>query len=382
VINNSIQDFSIPEDTIDDSTINLYYWFKDINNDPLEFKCEGQNNLSVTILQENGTVILIPKKNWNGKETLSFYANDSIYEIFDDVTITVTPVNDPPNPAVIITPEEKLKVENGTLINFSGICNDVDLIYGDILTFNWSSNISGRIGSGENLTDIILQPGQHQILLEVMDIAGEKSMSMVNITIFENITPDIIPMFDIKLGLVPNIVKLKPGEEISVKAIVTNLGEVDDRVVLNIPEQDIEGIEITINEPKIKDIILNGTAEFDITIKALDNAEKGEIQITVVATSAKAAEYKIILEKQATLTINITELDEQQKNDKESSNADYLIYILIIIVIIIILIVLVLLTKHKKQPPPEEQLIEEPLTTGEQTPVEQEDTIAEFSQEE
>jgi len=368
VINNSQDDFSIPEDTVDDSTINLYDWFIDINNDTLEFKCKGNENISVTIFQENGTVILIPKKDWNGKETLIFYANDSVYEIFDNVTITVTPVNDPPGPAVIITPEEGIKVENGTLLDFSGLCDDVDLIYGDILTFNWSSNISGRIGSSENLTDIVLQPGQHRILLEVSDIAGETSRAMVNITIL----PEYIPMFDIKLELVPNIVELKPGEQTSIRAIVTNLGEVDDRVVLKIEDQNVEGIEVIINEPKIKNVILNGTAEFNITIKALDNAEKGEIKITFIAASTKAAEYEIIEEDEAILTVQIME-KEKQGEDKLST--DYWIIILIIILIIIILIMVGILIKRRKQPEPEEPTTEEQLE-------EEQDALAELSQEE
>ena len=375
VINNSVDDFSIPEDTIDDSTINLYYWFKDINYDPLGFKCKDNGNISVTIFQENGTVILIPKKDWNGKETLIFYANDSIFEISDDIVITVTPMNDPPGPASIITPEEGIKVENGTKINFSGICDDVDLIYGDILTFNWSSNISGRIGSSENLTDIILQHGQYQITLEVSDIAGETSIAMVNITIL----PEYIPKFEIKLELVPNIVELKSGEQTSIRAIVTNLGEVDDRIVLNIPDQDIEGLEVAINEPKIKDVILNGTAEFNITIKALDNAKKGENQITIVAASAKAAEYKIIEEDKVTLTVQILE-KEKQGEDKLST--DYWIILLIIIIIIIILIIVGLLIKRKKQPKPEEPPTEEVTATEEQLEEEEEDALAELSQEE
>jgi hypothetical protein len=244
VINNSQDDFSIPEDTVDDSTIKLYKWFKDINNDTLEFKCEGFKNISVTIYQENGMVILNPKKDWNGQETLIFYANDSFFEISDDVTITVTPMNDPPGPAIIISPKEGIEVENGTAINFSGLCDDVDLIYGDILTFNWSTKISGRIGSGENLSDIILHSGQHQITLEVSDIVGESSIAIINVTI----TPDHIPKFEIKLELLPNKIELKPGEQTSVKAIVTNLGFLQDEISLTFNLQPGAEIEVLIKK--------------------------------------------------------------------------------------------------------------------------------------
>jgi parallel beta-helix repeat protein len=191
IINNSQDDFSIPEDTIDDSTIKLFDWFKDINNDTLEFSCEGQNNISVTIFQENGTVILIPKNNWNGQEKIIFYANDTFNEVSDDVTITVTPINDPPGPAIIINPIEYLTVQNGTAINFSAICYDPDIIYGDKLTFNWESNLSNEIGIGDNLKNIKLSPGIHKITLNVSDLVGETSRATVNITVLPEIIPNI-----------------------------------------------------------------------------------------------------------------------------------------------------------------------------------------------
>ena len=68
-INNSLDDFEIMEDTLDVSWINLYYWFKDINNDLLNFNCTGQKYINVTLNQENGKVILKPEENWNGQET-------------------------------------------------------------------------------------------------------------------------------------------------------------------------------------------------------------------------------------------------------------------------------------------------------------------------
>ncbi len=192
VINNSIDDFEIVEDTIDDTPFNLYHWFKDPNNDPLQFRCVGQRHLNVTIHHQTGTVTLIPKKNWNGQETLTFYANNSVLEIFDDVTITVTPVNDPPGPAFIIEPLDGLKVENGTGINFSAICDDPDLPYGDKLTFMWTFNISNEFWKGQNLTNVFLIPGNHSITLTVIDLIGKTSMAMVNITIVSeiNVSPN------------------------------------------------------------------------------------------------------------------------------------------------------------------------------------------------
>ncbi len=190
-INNSIPDFTIPEDGYDNSSIKLYHWFKDINGDELLFRCKGQDNIDVTIFQENGTVILVPMANWNGQETLTFYASDDDSQISDDVTVTVTPLNDPPGPAEILAPKDEYEVKSGTPITFKAQCEDVDLKYGDVLMFKWISNISGEFGTGETLQDVILTTGHHLITLEVTDSFGEISNATLKVSILSDKIVDI-----------------------------------------------------------------------------------------------------------------------------------------------------------------------------------------------
>ncbi len=130
-----IVDFGLLEDTIDTMSVNMHYLFKDRNNDTLTFRVEGQNHIKVTIYQQNGTVIIAPELNWNGKETLTFYANDSVFEISQEITITITPINDPPGPIEIIKPQNGLIIFEGDLLDFSAKCSDPDLPYGDNLSF-------------------------------------------------------------------------------------------------------------------------------------------------------------------------------------------------------------------------------------------------------
>jgi len=182
-LNNTIADFSIDEDTIEDSTINLYYLFKDPDSSELDFRCEGQVNITVTIDQKNGNVELIPKKDWSGAEILIFYANDSLAEHFEDIMVEVKPVNDTPGPAMILEPIDGKKIKEGDLLTFSGQCSDPDLIYGDDLTFSWVSSIDGDLGSGEKLENITLTSGQHVITLEVEDDDGENISASINIIV-------------------------------------------------------------------------------------------------------------------------------------------------------------------------------------------------------
>lgn len=169
VINNTISDFSIFEDTYDDISINMVYLFKDPNDDPLTYQVSGEQHIQVTIFQNNGTVVLIPEKDWNGIETLTFYANDSKFEISEEINVTVEYVNDPPGPAEILNPQEDTEINESILLNFSGRCTDPDLLYGDMLTFTWYSTIDGKLGVGENLTDIELSTGYHEISMVVSD---------------------------------------------------------------------------------------------------------------------------------------------------------------------------------------------------------------------
>ncbi len=360
MINNSIEDFEIPEDTIDNS-INLYYWFKDVNNDLLEFRYKGQQHINVTIHQNNGTVTLKPEKNWNGKETLIFYANDSVYNIFDNVTITVMPVNDAPGPAVIVEPEEGLKTENGTGINFSGICDDVDLIYGDKLTFKWYSNISGGFGEGKNLTNVLLPQGAHQIRLEVSDIAGEKSTTNVKITII----PDYIPNFEIDLKIRPDVIELLPGGQKFVKAYVFNLGIINDTISLHFNISNDPGIEISINGSSLATVKPNGSATiYNIIVKVPKDISAEEIEVIFTATSEKAIDYDLEITRNATLTIKIIEDKETSNTDTISKNVWFYIFLVIIIIVILICIFMLIVTRKKrakqKPLPTVEAEIEEP----------------------
>jgi hypothetical protein len=190
VLNNSIADFEITEDGYDDTSINLYYWFKDVNHDKLTFRCEGEVHINVTIYQNNGTVLLVPDKDWNGRERLVFFAADENDEVSDEVQVTVTAINDPPDKPKIINPMDGVKLlENGT-IDFEGACTDPDVPYGDTLTYKWISDISGPLGTGETLKDVLLQVGEHTITLEVSDSEGETAQTAIVVIVQEQLKVD------------------------------------------------------------------------------------------------------------------------------------------------------------------------------------------------
>jgi DNA-directed RNA polymerase subunit RPC12/RpoP len=140
----------------------------DPDGDIITFSYSGNNNLTVTILG-NGYVRLTPEANWSGYEILTFYANDSISQIDSSVNVTVLPVNDAPFNAEIDMSMANL-TEGGNQ-TVSGDASDVDIPYGDILTYNWFSDIFGYIGTGQEI-NLSLTAGVHNITLNVSDSAG------------------------------------------------------------------------------------------------------------------------------------------------------------------------------------------------------------------
>jgi hypothetical protein len=92
-LNNSIEYIILDED-------NVYYFsldnvFSDSDSQELVISELSSDNLTITVF-DNLTVEVKPKTDWYGMETIFFYANDSYSEIFDEVIITVNPVNDRP----------------------------------------------------------------------------------------------------------------------------------------------------------------------------------------------------------------------------------------------------------------------------------------------
>jgi hypothetical protein len=128
-------------------------------------------------------VTLTPIPDWSGSVTLTFYANDSEYEITDTMTLTVLPVNDAPFGATI-TIETWDYIEGKAQPAF-GNASDVDIPFEDELTYNWYSDVSGWIGTGQEI-DLSLPARTHTITLTVTDSEEAWCNTTLEITILED----------------------------------------------------------------------------------------------------------------------------------------------------------------------------------------------------
>ncbi len=181
----ALMNVTIEEDEWDDDAIDLRGWFENIRGEPLYYDSDRSRHIDVMISWGwlAGQVTLVPVEDWSGQEQIAFTVSDGVFEVEWKVNVTVMPVNDLPGPVEILSPEMNETLTPGDSVDLIGKCSDPDMPYGDALTFNWSSDLSGPLGEGETIRDIILPAGDHVITLKVIDIAGDHAFATVNITV-------------------------------------------------------------------------------------------------------------------------------------------------------------------------------------------------------
>lgn len=334
-INNAVADFDLDEDTYDDTTINLKDWFVDINDDVLTFRVEGDNKLEVTIYEENGTVTLLPKKDWSGLETLTFYAFDGVAEIGDEVNITVTPVNDPPETPVIKSPTDKTKIDEGAALNFRATCDDPDLDYGDVLTYTWTYDISGDIGVGKTVNDFVLPLGTHIITVEVSDQENKNSTASITITVEETATTDTDD------DTLPNIWERDNGLDPDDPTDADE--DPDEDGLSNLEEYQEE------TDPQDEDSDGDGLTDGD------------EVNVHQTNPNRSDTDRDGHDDGEDEFPLDSTRWEKEDKADSEDdSSMMYIVIIIVIIIIVVILVFLFVIRPKMKKEPEEEEAEEEP----------------------
>jgi len=153
-------------------------WFRDIDGDELAYEAEFEEgstmgSMVAADVLDNGSVRLRAGGNWSGNGLLKVTASDPSGESVSLAwTISVGPVNDAPYDLGYELGFETA-VEGGWM-NVTGTAEDLDLEYGDSLSFSWYSNVSGALGSGERI-DLALPAGFHLITMEVKDSEKESA---------------------------------------------------------------------------------------------------------------------------------------------------------------------------------------------------------------
>jgi len=93
-------------------------------------------------------------------------------------TIEVENENDPMDVPQINRPATGSKYKVNETFSLVGECFDPDVQHGQVLTFTWTSNISGLLGTGASITVKLLDEGTHLITLTVSDGEFERSTTI------------------------------------------------------------------------------------------------------------------------------------------------------------------------------------------------------------
>ena len=178
-----------PEDTVNDS-LNLTQYFSDIDEDSLEYNFTPTSNIAILINNNTGVVTLTPNGNYTGAEYMTFTAIDaeSLTASSNNVTLNVTPVNDPPIIISFIPTDLTPALVIGASLLFNHTSSDID---GDILTHSWKlDNTEQSIAQGWLYEPAGNEAGLHNVTINVSDGVITVSVQW-NVTVLNQTNIDV-----------------------------------------------------------------------------------------------------------------------------------------------------------------------------------------------
>jgi hypothetical protein len=155
-------------------------------------------SLEASDITETGTansvkVEFTPDNSMVGNYTISVSFDDGNSGVVGlTFKLQIVNTNDEPTVPQITAPADNSEYVEDTPISFTGSATDDDVMWGDILTFTWSSDVDGTIGAGTSVDNYDqLTVGTHKIYLSVTDSAVTKE-SFITIKIKAKV-PEVVP---------------------------------------------------------------------------------------------------------------------------------------------------------------------------------------------
>ena len=127
------------------------------------------NNITISINNDTGIVTLTPDGNFTGVRNTIFTAIDigNLTIPSNNVTLNVTPVNDPPTIDTFTPTELTPTIVLGNSLTFNHTSSDVD---GDTLAYSWKLDSTEKsTEQGWKYTPISNEIGTHNVTLNVSD---------------------------------------------------------------------------------------------------------------------------------------------------------------------------------------------------------------------
>ncbi len=141
--------------------------------------------------QYTGEISILPDNEQVGEYWVEFTASD-LEESSDSEIVKLVIINSNDKPiADISSPLNKQRFNDSTPIYFDGAnTTDDDLIHGDVLSYLWTSNISGELSTKPVFTKILTDLGWHEITLTVSDNSNTIAHEQITLQIIKSVVPD------------------------------------------------------------------------------------------------------------------------------------------------------------------------------------------------
>jgi len=153
----------------------------EVDDDPVTFEIFGSHE-RLTIDNNTGEMMFHPIIEDGLTTNCTLMVTDPLGES-DEITVffDIEYFPHPPMNVEIISPADGATIHvNGTFI---GTAEDIDIPWGDSLTFSWSSDVDGHLGNGSHFNFTDLSVGVHNITLEVTDSDGLILTDMITIVV-------------------------------------------------------------------------------------------------------------------------------------------------------------------------------------------------------
>lgn len=182
------------EDTV--KVIDLEGKAKDPDNDTVSYEVMSSKNIKCSI--DEYTLTLEPMENWFGDEKIVIAAKDKFQGInYTEIEVSVKSVNDPPK--IVRGLSNVIMNENSTYdkVDLSTVFTDVDILYGDRLTYSVKDNgsiiveieASGRV----KLTAPDFFYGEVTMIFTATDNASASASTTLNVTVKHvNHPPEVV----------------------------------------------------------------------------------------------------------------------------------------------------------------------------------------------
>jgi len=171
-----------------------------------------------------------------------------------------------------------------------------------------------------------------------------------------SIDTSYVPVIDFTLISSRIDLELKPNEEKTTVAYLTNIGDSADTISLNIDYPHHSGLAVTIKDKNLVVLEPRVTTEFNVLFTATENSSSGEYKVTFSAISGRGLKYGLEIEKNLTVSVTITTVgtgpqDGGSSEDQKGSGAlddNLWLFLLIFIIVIAILVTFMLLIMKRK----------------------------------